>query len=91
MATDVIFTEDAYVTRAQHILPASCLEMPNAIVNGEVSKATPSFVFPSGNVIVMGFFCGGGCAARRAAAASQTLSRCAVKAGFGSGVNAPPM
>ena len=30
--------------------------MPNAIVKGEVSKATPSFVFPSGKVIVMGFF-----------------------------------
>ena len=37
--------------------------MPNAIVKGEVSKATPSFVFPSGKVIVMGFFSGAGCAA----------------------------
>ena len=48
--------------------------MPNAIVKGEVSKATPSFVFPSGKVIVMGFFSGAGCAARRAAAASHTDS-----------------
>ena len=74
MATDVICTLEAYVTLAQHILPASCLEMPNAIVKGEVSKATPSFVFPSGKVIVMGFFSGAGCAARRAAAASHTDS-----------------
>ena len=56
------------MTPAQHIRPASCLEIPDAIVKGEVSNATPAFVFPSGKVIVMGFYSGAGCAARLAAA-----------------------